>query len=221
MIAETDNKIKLNNIDYLENKSQINFSSRTCNITEIFSLNRLFRYSKLIILDETKTNKICIILQNPSDKDNKLLSNYNNIIKLISEQNNNIHSIILINLFARISANIKKWNNIYQLIDHDEENNMIYIKNNIFNINYDEYYLGYGQHIQYICTKNIFRPIYCKFLSILLSLENIIMKKFHSEYCKVGKFEIPGYPFPIVRPKPINITIIDRLILQKYYDKYK
>ena len=124
---------------------------------------------------------------------------------------------------TRIAANIKKWNNIHPLIDQDEENNMIYIKNNIFNINYDEYYLGYGQHIQYICTYKIFRPIYCKFLSILLSLENIIMKKFHSEYCKIDKIEkIPGYPFPNKgRAKPINITIIDRLILQKYYDKYK
>ena len=218
---KTETKIKLNNKDYLEIKSQINFTSSICDITEIFSLNKLFRYSKLIILDENKTEKICIILQNPSNNDNNLSSNYNKIIKLISEQNDNIHSIILINLFARIEADIKNWKNIYQLIDQDENNNMIYIKNNIFNINYNEYYLGYGQHIQYICTKDIFRPIYCKFLSILLLLENIIMKKFHSEYCKIDKLEIPGYPFPKGRPKPINITIIDRLILQKYYDKYK
>ena len=48
------------------------------------------------------------------------------------------------------------------------------------------------------------------------------MKNFHSEYCKIDKkFELPGYPFPRGKSKPINITIIDRTILQKYYDNYK
>jgi hypothetical protein len=47
-------------LDYLEIKSQINFLSRLCNITEIFSLNKLFRCSKLIILDRTKTNIILV-----------------------------------------------------------------------------------------------------------------------------------------------------------------
>ena len=47
-------------LDYLKIKSQINFLSRLCNITEIFSLNKLFRFSKLIILDRTKTNIILV-----------------------------------------------------------------------------------------------------------------------------------------------------------------
>jgi len=53
----------------------------------------------------------------------------------------------MINLFARIDSNIKNWPNINELINQDEQNNMIYIKNNIFNSesNYDEYYLGYGK----------------------------------------------------------------------------
>ena len=78
----------------------------------------------------------------------------------------------MINLFARINSNIN------ELINQNEQNNMIYIKNNIFNSesNYDEYYLGYGQHINHVCKPKIFRPIYCKFLPILLPFENIIMK---------------------------------------------
>ena len=218
MISKTI--ISLNDQDYIEIKSRINFLSRDYDITEIFSLNELFRYSKLIILDRTKIKRLCIILQNPSN-DLKSLSNYCKIIKLLSNQDDNIHSIIIINLFARIDSDIENWKNIDQLIDQDEKNNMIYIKNNIININYDEYYLGYGQHLQYKLNTTIFRLIYCNFLSILLSLENILIKKFHSEYCTIDKkFEIPGYPFPRGRSKPINITIIDRSILQKYYDKY-
>ena len=219
IFAET--RIRLYDQDYLEIKSQINFLSRLCDITEIFSLNKLFRFSKLIILDRTKTKIILVILQNPSNDDLNPSSNYHKIIKLISDQDDNIHSIIMINLFARIESDIKNWKNINQLIDQDEKNNMIYIKNNIFNISYDEYYLGYGQHIQYMYKSKIFRPIYCEFLSHFLLLENIIMKKFHSEYCKIDKkFELPGYPFPSGRSKPINITMIDKLILQKYYDNY-
>ena len=139
--------IRLNNQNYLEIKSKFKILSSISDITEIFSLNKLFRYSKLIILDRTKTKKICVILQNPSNDDLNLLSNYRRIIKLIVEQDDNINCIIIINLFARIASNIKKWENIDQLIDQDEKNNMIYMKNNIFNSesNYDKYYLGYGK----------------------------------------------------------------------------
>lgn len=210
--------------DYLEIKSQCNFNEKICDIIEIFSLDKLFRYSKLTIIDTTKTKKICKILQNPSDKDDDIKSNYNKIInELIAEHDDDIHSINIINLFARIDNNIESWKDNDDLITQDEKNNMIYIKNNVFNNRYDEYYLGYGQHIQYICPikKNIFRPIYCKFLEMLLSLENIIMKKYHSEYCKIDKkFDIPGYPYPKGNSKLINISIVERSILKIYYDKH-
>ena len=56
MISKTI--ITLNNQNYIQIKSQINFLSNACDIIEIFSLNELFRYSKLIILDNTKTKII-------------------------------------------------------------------------------------------------------------------------------------------------------------------
>jgi hypothetical protein len=34
------------------------------------------------------------------------------------------------------------------------------IKNNIYNITYDKYYLGYDQHIQYMYKSKIFRPYF-------------------------------------------------------------
>jgi len=207
--------------DYLEIKSYCLLSNNKYNIIEIFSVDKLFRYSKLIIIDKTKTKKICIILQNPSDKDKIITSNYNKIINLMLKQDNNIHSITVINLFARIDNNIESWKDNNDLINQNEKNNMIYIHHNVFNNRYDEYYLGYGQHIQYTCCVEIFRPIYCKFLEMLLSLENIIMKKYHSEYCKIDKkFDIPGYPYPKGNSKPINISIVERSILKIYYDKH-
>ena len=209
--------IELNGINYYEKKSLINIDNKNYDIIEILSLNQLFRYSKLIIIDRTKTKNICIILQNPANDDNKKSSIFYKIIKELLSYDNNINSIVLINLFATIASKI---NNCVHLLNfEDESHNMIYIQNNIFNTSYDEYYLGYGQHCNRVCKK-LFRIKYCNFLSILLSLDNIIIKKFHDNYCYIDNFKCPPYPFT-QKAGLISITLIDKSILKEYYDKYK
>ena len=190
-------------------------------IIEYFSICKKYRYSKEIIINDNDTNKICILMQNPS---NDLHNNckYNKIINFMINNLNNVNSIIIINLFARQSNNINEWKDIRNVFMTEEEiYNTKYIKKILLHTKYKEIYLAYGQHSKRILLNNIFRPRYLEILKILFNntTEYSNFKKFHINYVLLDKYLIPGYPFPYNHNKNLCITNVNiNLIYQYLFD---
>ena len=196
-----DRKIVINNKEY---KTEI-----CCSID---NNNRYWK--KIFISDDENKLKILIFLQNPSNDKN--IGTLEKLIKKFLEPHenykDNIYSITFINVYSKIDTKIKNWNDLYfnnTILTDYEKSNVDAIKILLLNENYDECYIGCGQHP---CTKG--PQIKKYFLETYKKIVNMMLNKIISfkGFYDFTKFHIPDYPYsqktkynPIFRDIPTEI----------------
>jgi hypothetical protein len=200
-----DIKIVINNKEY---KTEICYS--------IDNNNRY--WEKIFISDDENKLKILIFLQNPSN--DKKIGTLKKLIKKFLEYENykdNIYSITFINVYSKIDTKIKNWNDLYfnnTILTDFEKSNVDAIKILLLKENYDECYIGCGQHP---CTlgkkgqqiKKYFLETYKKIVNMMLN-KIISFKGFYD----FTKYHVPDYPYsqktkynPIFRDIPIDLLL--------------
>jgi len=160
----------------------------TYKIKSLYNSDNTCRLSKTIYLSSNnQLSKILIILQNPT-KDNTPNCIYKTLIdKFINDINykDNIYSICIINLISIISSDIKSElllydnNNILNIL----EENKLYILNLISKNNYNEIFIGCGQHFVNFET-NIKKFIFKLYKDIIIqiSLNNCSKIKYFGKF---------------------------------------
>jgi hypothetical protein len=209
MTIINDKKIVINNKEY---KTEICYS--------IDNNNRY--WEKIFISNDENKLKILIFLQNPSN--DKHLGTLKKLIKKFLEHENykdNIYSITFINVYSKINTKITKWNDLYfnnTILTDFEKSNVDVIKILLLQENYNECYIGCGQHP---CTKG--QHIKKYFLETYKKIVNMMLNKIISfkGFYDFTKYHIPDYPYspktknnPIFRDIPIDLlrTKINQII---------
>ena len=176
------------------------------NISEIFSNNNINRFYKYIKINAGNCSvNIMLLLQNPSLDESK--NKLSKIIKILLSYNPNINSIAIINSSPYIINKFTK-ENIHKFLSMKQEN-LEFINKILNKMNYDELFIGVGQHALN-CGLKEFNTIYKSILNIIkeLDLSQIKLKYFG---CLVYNNTIPMYP---ISPKYINKINIQDLPLE-------
>ena len=181
------------------------------------SLNKENRFLKIVEIDNTKSLHLLICLQNPSDDGNNcklkpLIKKFNND----HPNHDNISTITIINVSSYITPHIEDIDiNIRseKYTSYNQENIEVITKLLDSN-NYDEIYLGVGQHpLHNKCKlKKEFNQIFPRLINLIKEEQPNKWKYFGT---MVGPNQLlPGYPRnpSIIQYKDLDIDKIDKYI---------
>jgi len=206
---------KINNtetINILSNEIDNIFKMQIC-----LSINNNNRYwNKIYISNDSSKLNLLIFLQNPSD-DLKVGTLKKLIHKFIEDDKyiDKIYTITFINVYSKIDKNINNWINLNfdnEILTNEEKQNIDALQILLLINNYNECYIGPGQHI---CSfglkgthiKKYFLITYTKIVNMMLN-KITIFKGFGN----FSSYHIPDYPYsrktkynPIFIDIPINL----------------
>lgn len=209
-IIYTDNENTIEIKCKINNNGKIVINNKEYKIEICISIDSNNRYWKeIFISDDENKLKILIFLQNPStdEKDGTLLK----LIKKFLECENyrdNIYSITFINVYSKIDTKIKKWNS--EILTDYEKSNVDAIKILLLTKNYNECYIGCGQHLCRLGTKD--KQIENYFLETYKNIVNMMLNKIilFKGFLGFTKYHIPDYPYSLktnYNPKFTDISI--------------
>ena len=194
----------------INNDGKIIINNKEYKIEICISIDSNNRYWKeIFISDDENKLKILIFLQNPSkdEKEGTLIKLINKFLEC-ENYRDNIYSITFINVYSKIDTKIKKWDS--KILTEYEKSNVDAIKILLLTKNYNECYIGCGQHLCTLGEKG--KQIKKYFLETYKNIVNMMLNRIISfkGFWEFTKYHVPDYPYSPknkYNPKFIDIPI--------------